>query len=183
MEETELATDQGNAGYVYAAFSSGIFSLRKSFQLLYLTGISLLLIQYDFSNYLKNVVRQGGHANANGCFAGALMGCLLGFRGLPTEQMVQLRNIGWLLSKAEGFCRVAGACRMPYVYPIRVNEDGPNGGKTLRSLKELAAWKRGISRDIREQERKFILRNPFNRARCGKTAYEKSVWVKRWQKL
>jgi ADP-ribosylglycohydrolase len=151
LDEIELANEQGGTGFVYTAFASGIFCLRESLRWRTASATAMMKQSY-FLQSLENLVRRGGYANANGCFAGALMGCFLGAEGVPTKETYQLQDVHWLVKKACSFCRISGFNQVPYSDPTDAHDDGPYGGKRLKSPEEIDPWKNAIFSSIKRDE-------------------------------
>ncbi|KAM5381682.1 hypothetical protein ACJZ2D_002902 [Fusarium nematophilum] len=99
--------DSYKIGYVYKTFGSGILLLRLAMRQLKSSGRirSQLAI---FEKLITDLTMEGGDADTNACFAGALLGGLLGFKALPPHWRDGLRHGTWLMDKAEGLCDVLG---------------------------------------------------------------------------
>ncbi|OAD76366.1 hypothetical protein PHYBLDRAFT_186254 [Phycomyces blakesleeanus NRRL 1555(-)] len=59
-----------------------------------------------FKRLLMDIVMQGGHADANGSVAGALLGLRIGYGCLPSEWVVGLKRWEWLEDRVEEFCEM-----------------------------------------------------------------------------
>ncbi|KAJ0135776.1 Thiol protease [Fusarium oxysporum f. sp. albedinis] len=76
---------------------------------------------------------EGGDADTNACFAGALIGALLGYKVLPPHWRDGFRYGTWLMEKTEGsqyrggwWTRVLGGCANGEVYE-NAGLDGSGG--------------------------------------------------------
>jgi len=62
----------------------------------------------NFKKTLMKIVLQAGDADTNGAVAGAVLGCKLGYSGLPSDWLNGLPHKDWLAEKAEALCGVLG---------------------------------------------------------------------------
>jgi ADP-ribosylglycohydrolase len=85
--------DRKTMGYTYKTIGSGIFCLR--------TGS-------DFQKAINELVMEGGDADTNGAVAGALLGCKLGYKKLPSEWLDGLKEKKWLDFKVHRFLCLLG---------------------------------------------------------------------------
>ncbi|KAL3852157.1 hypothetical protein ACJMK2_015835 [Sinanodonta woodiana] len=79
-------TEAGNIGHVYKALGAGLVALRS---------------QCSFRGVLMKLVMAAGDSNSNGCVAGALLGCKVGFSRLPQDWVSGLKRkqTAWLNTK------------------------------------------------------------------------------------
>lgn len=106
--------DAVRMGYVYKTLGAGVLLLRQAFRRLQ-GGSERGRLQPSivdqltlFESLMTPLVLAGGDADTNACFAGALLGALLGYRSLPPHWRDGLRHGAWLLSKAEALAAVLG---------------------------------------------------------------------------
>ncbi|TXT06187.1 hypothetical protein VHUM_03660 [Vanrija humicola] len=96
----ELELDQGGIGYVLKALGAGLVLLRQALQLSRSSSTPLKTRATLFEPLITSLVLEGGDADTNACFAGALLGAYVGYSSLPTWRDGLLRG-DWLLRKAE----------------------------------------------------------------------------------
>jgi ADP-ribosylglycohydrolase len=132
-------------GYVYKTFGSGILLLRLALRQLKSSGqiSSQLAI---FEKLITDLTMEGGDADTNACFAGALLGALLGYKALPPHWRDGLRHGTWLMEKSEGLCDVLGVTKGSYPgsRDKDTSEDGGRGFLTDAQMEEkcmrMQAW-------------------------------------------
>ncbi|KAF5677012.1 hypothetical protein FHETE_1914 [Fusarium heterosporum] len=132
-------------GYVYKTFGSGILLLRLALRQLKASGklSSQLAI---FEKLITDLTMEGGDADTNACFAGSLLGALLGYKVLPPHWRDGLRHGTWLMEKSEGLCDVLGVTKGSYVgsQDKDTAEDGGRGFLTDAQMEEkcmrMQAW-------------------------------------------
>ncbi|KAF4459372.1 regulatory for the arginine catabolic pathway [Fusarium albosuccineum] len=137
--------DSYKIGYVYKTFGSGILLLRLAMRQLESAGQlrSQLAI---FEKLITDLIMEGGDADTNACFAGALLGGLLGFKALPPHWRDGLRHGTWLMEKSEGLCDVLGITKGSYIGSRDKDtaEDGGRGFLTDAQMEErcmlMQAW-------------------------------------------
>merc|ERR1712217_131352 len=79
---TDLALDEQRAiGYTFKCLGAGIWALRS---------------ESGFRETVNQIVRRGGDADTNGAVAGALLGCRLGYSGLPADWIAGMPYSSWL---------------------------------------------------------------------------------------
>ncbi|KAF4435741.1 hypothetical protein F53441_13445 [Fusarium austroafricanum] len=100
-------------GYVYKTFGSGILLLRLALRQLKSSG-QLCAQLAIFEKLITDLTMEGGDADTNACFAGALLGSLLGYKVLPPHWRDGLRHGTWLMEKSEGLCDVLGVTKGSY---------------------------------------------------------------------
>ena len=61
-----------------------------------------------FASVLRRVVAEGGDADTNGAVAGALLGCRVGFSGLPAAWVAELAHASWLEAHVQKLLLMAG---------------------------------------------------------------------------
>ncbi|KAH7235204.1 hypothetical protein NW759_006843 [Fusarium solani] len=132
-------------GYVYKTFGSGILLLRLAMR--QLESNSQLRSQLAiFEKLITDLIMEGGDADTNACFAGALLGALLGFKALPPHWRDGLRHGDWLMEKSEGLCEVLGVTKGTYSgsQDKDTAEDGGRGFLTDAQMEEkcmmMQAW-------------------------------------------
>ncbi|KAF7563624.1 hypothetical protein G7046_g543 [Stylonectria norvegica] len=115
-------------GYVYKTFGSGILLLRLAMRRLR-TSSNLMQAQLDlFEPLITNLIMEGGDADTNACFAGALLGALLGYKALPPHWRDGLSDGNWLMDKSEGLCDVLGVTEGKYT-GSEDKDTAPDGGR------------------------------------------------------
>ncbi|KAF4996156.1 hypothetical protein FGRMN_4648 [Fusarium graminum] len=132
-------------GYVYKTFGSGIVLLRFALRQLEISRqlSSQLAI---FQKLITDLTMEGGDADTNACFAGSLLGALLGYKALPPHWRDGLRHGTWLMEKSEGLCDVLGVTKGSYVGSRDKDtaEDGGRGFLTDAQMEEkcmrMQAW-------------------------------------------
>ncbi|RGP61468.1 hypothetical protein FSPOR_9996 [Fusarium sporotrichioides] len=132
-------------GYVYKTFGSGILLLRLALRQLKSSGqlCSQLAI---FEKLVTDLIMEGGDADTNACFAGALLGALLGYKTLPPHWRDGLRHGVWLMEKSEGLCDTLGVTKGSYLGSKDKDtaEDGGRGFLTDAQMEEkcmrMQAW-------------------------------------------
>jgi hypothetical protein len=72
---------------------------------------------------------EGGDADTNACFAGALLGALLGYKALPGHWKHGLTHGKWLMGKAEGLSALLGARDGAYKGSAD-RENSPDAGRS-----------------------------------------------------
>ncbi|KAI3571607.1 ADP-ribosylglycohydrolase-domain-containing protein [Fusarium oxysporum f. sp. albedinis] len=119
-------------GYVYNTFGS-----RSSGQL-----CSQLTI---FEKLITDLTMEGGDADTNACFAGALIGALLGYKVLPPHWRDGFRYGTWLMEKTEGSRYILGVTKGSYSGSRDKNtaEDGGRGflaDAQMEKCMRMQAW-------------------------------------------
>lgn len=87
--------EQYNMSYSLKAMSAGLIALQS---------------QQSFRSFMMNLFMEGGDSNSNGCVAGALLGCKVGYSHLPPEWIQGLRKkqLSWLNVKINHFLDMMG---------------------------------------------------------------------------
>ncbi|KPM34504.1 hypothetical protein AK830_g12059 [Neonectria ditissima] len=136
--------DSYKIGYVYKTFGSGILLLRLAMRQLESNKLQSQLT--TFEPLITDLIMEGGDADTNACFAGALLGSFLGFKALPPHWRDGLRYGTWLMEKAEGLCTVVGVTEGPYT-GSGDKDTAPDGGRGYltddqmeRKCMEMQAW-------------------------------------------
>ncbi|UKZ48114.1 hypothetical protein TrVGV298_002350 [Trichoderma virens] len=135
----DLELDDGpKIGYVYKTFGSGILLLRQAMRQIASTNSIIRTPASIFEPLITDLIMQGGDADTNACFAGALLGAYLGFKALPLHWRDGLRHGEWLLSKSEALCMVLGIGRGSYsgVEDKDTHLDGGRGMLTKEQMEE-----------------------------------------------
>ncbi|KAF4976987.1 hypothetical protein FZEAL_6425 [Fusarium zealandicum] len=142
----DLKLDETNKiGFVYKTFGSGILLLRLAMHQLHSSGQIRTQLAI-FEKLITDLIMEGGDADTNACFAGALLGALVGFRALPPHWRDGLRNGPWLMEKSEGLCDVLNITRGSYSGSRDKDtaEDGGRGFLTDAQMEEkcmrMQAW-------------------------------------------
>lgn len=105
-------------GYVYKTFGSGILLLRLAMREMARDGADVGTPLEIFERLITDLIMEGGDADTNACFAGALLGAFLGYKALPPHWRDGLRHGKWLIGKAEALSKV-----------LRVKEGGYSGAE------------------------------------------------------
>lgn len=66
-----------NMSYTFKAMAAGLIGLRS---------------QMSFKSFIMKLILEGGDSNSNGCVAGALLGCKVGYSHLPQDWVQGLRK-------------------------------------------------------------------------------------------
>lgn len=133
-------------GYVYKTFGSGILLLRLAMRQLNASKTPLQIQLTVFEPLITGLIMEGGDADTNACFAGALLGALLGYKALPPHWRDGLRHGPWLMEKAEGMCDILGVTEGGYKGSEDKDtaEDGGRGFLTDAQMEEkcmlMQAW-------------------------------------------
>ncbi|KAH7131492.1 ADP-ribosylglycohydrolase-domain-containing protein [Dactylonectria estremocensis] len=138
----ELKLDESyKIGYVYKTFGSGICLLRRAMSDLKGTN-DVRSHLTTFEPLITELIMHGGDADTNACFAGALLGALLGFKALPPHWRDGLRYGVWLSDKAEALCAVVNGGEYE-----GSPDTAPDGGRGFlsddqmeRKCMEMQAW-------------------------------------------
>ncbi|XP_052779943.1 uncharacterized protein LOC128217103 [Mya arenaria] len=87
--------EQFNMSYSLKAMSAGLIALKS---------------QQSFKSFMMSLFMEGGDSNSNGCVAGALLGCRLGYSRLPPDWLKGLRKpeTDWLNVKINHFLDMIG---------------------------------------------------------------------------
>ena len=133
----QLQLDDGQKmGYVYKCLGSGILILRLAMRRLAESNRPMAVQMVLFEELITDLTYEGGDADTNAVFAGALLGALLGYRAIPTHRRDGLRHGEWLMDKSEALCRVIGVS--PGTYDGKEDKDTlPDGGRGLLSEHEM----------------------------------------------
>ncbi|OBT60765.1 hypothetical protein VE03_09759 [Pseudogymnoascus sp. 23342-1-I1] len=94
----ELELDDKTMGYVFKCLGSAVLTLRFAIR----EGLGLHARSTGlFETLITNLVMEGGDADTNACVAGALVGSWVGYSRLPPHWSKGMRNVDWLVVKAE----------------------------------------------------------------------------------
>eukprot|EP01118_Nematostelium_gracile_P009459 TRINITY_DN3195_c0_g1_i1.p1 TRINITY_DN3195_c0_g1~~TRINITY_DN3195_c0_g1_i1.p1 ORF type:complete len:389 (+),score=112.46 TRINITY_DN3195_c0_g1_i1:59-1225(+) len=89
-----LKLDEGDKiGYTYKCFGSAFYCLR--------TGD-------DFKKSITELTVEAGDADTNAAVAGALLGCKLGYKNLPSDWLEGLKEKKWLDQKVDSLLNLLG---------------------------------------------------------------------------
>lgn len=141
-----LLDESYKIGYVYKTFGSGIVLLRQAMRQISSSKTPLQSHLTVFEPLITALTMEGGDADTNACFAGALLGALIGYRALPSHWRDGLRHGSWLMEKAEGLCDVLGVTQGSYSGSADKDtaEDGGRGFLTDAQMEEkcmlMQAW-------------------------------------------
>ncbi|KKP00712.1 hypothetical protein THAR02_07170 [Trichoderma harzianum] len=127
LTELEL-DDMYKIGYTYKTFGSGIHLLRLAMRALAAPESRLSAQQTIFEPLITNLIMQGGDADTNACFAGALLGAYLGYKVLPPHWRDGLVHGEWLMKKAEGLSVLLGVGQGSYS-GVEDKDTAPDGGR------------------------------------------------------
>ncbi|RKO87627.1 ADP-ribosylation/Crystallin J1 [Blyttiomyces helicus] len=102
LQELALAESR-KIGYTHKAIGSALWALR---------AVMLRVEHGERSRdavkaVLMEIILEGGDADTNAAIAGALIGCYVGFSGLPEEWRDGLKDGEWLRAKADVLCAMA----------------------------------------------------------------------------
>ncbi|PTB67735.1 ADP-ribosylglycohydrolase-like protein [Trichoderma citrinoviride] len=120
--------DMYKIGYTYKTFGSGIFLLRLAMREVASAESRLSTQQSVFERLITDLTMQGGDADTNACFAGALLGSYLGYKTLPSHWRDGLKHGEWLMKKAEGLSILLGIGQGAYS-GSRDKDTAPDGGR------------------------------------------------------
>lgn len=115
-------------GYVYKTFGSGVLLLRQAMRQLQASRTPLQTELTIFEPLITDLIMEGGDADTNACFAGSLVGALIGYKALPAHWRDGLRHGSWLLGKAEGLSVTLGVTEGTYL-GCEDNDTAPDGGR------------------------------------------------------
>jgi ADP-ribosylglycohydrolase len=89
----DLKLDDSKAiGYTFKALGCGFYGLRKG---------------TDFRQTIIELIMEGGDADSNGAVCGAMLGCKVGYSGLP-QDLLQFVHRQWLDNKVDKFLEAIG---------------------------------------------------------------------------
>lgn len=106
LEDLKL-DEEGKIGYVYKTLGAGVVLLRMAFRER-MKADGPRQKQERFERLITKLVMEGGDADTNACFAGALLGALMGREALPDHWKNGLTHGNWLNGKAKMLLRVLG---------------------------------------------------------------------------
>lgn len=127
LEELQL-DDKRQSGEVWRCLAAGIFSLRTAMvRLEDASGQNCEELRKTlFEELITDLIFQGGDAQANATFAGALLGAYLGYDAIPEQWREGLRYKNFLMRKSKMLCLMARAVEGRYnnepdskLYPAR----------------------------------------------------------------
>ncbi|KAJ3039501.1 hypothetical protein HDV00_012181 [Rhizophlyctis rosea] len=90
-----------------------------------------------FKSLITTLTMQGGDADTNGAVAGALMGCLVGYSGLPKEWLQGLIHHDWLMKKVDAALELMGVLEGGGYNPQADDDTLLDGGRGFLSEKEM----------------------------------------------
>ncbi|KAK5659140.1 hypothetical protein OQA88_1230 [Cercophora sp. LCS_1] len=135
----ELKLDEAAAiGYVYKALGAGLVVLRLAMRRVGEDG-GLWARSRIFEELITELVMQGGDADTNACFAGALLGGYLGYGMLPDHWKHGLEHEEWLMEKVEGLCQVLGLSEGRYD-GAKDKDTLPDGGNPISQAEMEGRW-------------------------------------------
>lgn len=101
--------ESGKIGYTYKTLGSGLVCLRLAIRRMQAPNVARVVKRDEvFEELITDLTMRAGDADTNACFAGAVLGAYLGYSVLPGHWKRGLKHGDWLLSKAEGVCKVLG---------------------------------------------------------------------------
>ncbi|KAI9158900.1 adp-ribosylglycohydrolase [Paramyrothecium foliicola] len=136
-------------GYVYKCLGSGIHLLRLAMRRIARGPTPLQLQVTAFEPLITGLIMQGGDADTNACFAGALLGAYLGYTALPSHWRDGLKYGEWLMVKAEALSTVIGVREGRYS-GADDKDTAPDGGRGVFTEKELEEKWAGLKRRFDE---------------------------------
>ncbi|KAK3386303.1 ADP-ribosylglycohydrolase-domain-containing protein [Sordaria brevicollis] len=151
--ETTLADlkldEEGKIGYVYKTLGAGVVLLRKAFgERMKSDGPRQK--QERFERLITQLVMEGGDADTNACFAGALLGATMGQEALPDHWRNGLNHGKWLSGKATALCRVLGLEDGKYNGKEDLDTH-PDGGRGILSREEMDKRWRDFDKRTRQK--------------------------------
>ena len=91
-----LSLSEGKSiGYTFKALGAGTYALRQA-------------TTESFETIITQIALEAGDADTNACVAGAMIGAMVGFRGLPAHWIAQLRHTTWLNTKIKSLLDLYG---------------------------------------------------------------------------
>ncbi|PHH90084.1 hypothetical protein CDD83_4566 [Cordyceps sp. RAO-2017] len=154
-ELSDLQLDDAmKMGYVYKTLGSGVHLLRLALRKVASSGNSLSSQIDLFEPLVVDLIMQGGDADTNACFAGALLGAYLGFRALPPHWRDGLRHGSWLLAKAEALSKVLGVAHGQYD-ASQDADTAPDGGRGFLSEREVEEKVMLLQARMAQDEQRF----------------------------
>ena len=106
LEDLKL-DEEGKIGYVYKTLGVGVVLLRMAFRER-MKADGPREKQERFERLITALIMEGGDADTNACFAGALLGAFMGREALPDHWKSGLNHGEWLNGKAQMLLRVLG---------------------------------------------------------------------------
>lgn len=134
LEDLKL-DEEGKIGYVYKTLGAGVVLLRMAMRER-MKADGPRVKQKRFERLITGLVMEGGDADTNACFAGALLGALLGRTALPDHWKNGLNHGSWLNGKARALCRVLGLEDGSY-NGMEDLDTYPDGGRGVLSREEM----------------------------------------------
>ncbi|KAG8678514.1 hypothetical protein FRC09_019772 [Ceratobasidium sp. 395] len=116
LEDLRLDSKGGN-GFTYASLGAGTWALRQALSASPDERNSL------FERCITDVTMQGGDADTNATVAGSLLGAYLSNNLIPSEWIMHLKSVDWLIQKARNAAFLVnpdGGCPM---YDWRTDQD------------------------------------------------------------
>lgn len=142
----ELELDKADGGDVWKCLGAGVFCLRTAMvRLERLSGIprndSRKVL---FAELINSVVQEGGAAQVNAAFAGALLGAYLGYDAIPENSRAGLIQRNFLMRKSKLLCASVGVIEDEYqserdsrLYPGRNASERAAMQGTIRNRRRL----------------------------------------------
>ncbi|KAF2663279.1 hypothetical protein BT63DRAFT_430466 [Microthyrium microscopicum] len=94
---------------------------------------------------------EGGDADTNCCFAGALLGAFYGFKDLPPNWKDGLLHRVWLVNKAVGLCQLVGLAPYTTFDPKDHLDAAVDGGRGSLSKEQLDARNKKFRAEVKEK--------------------------------
>lgn len=141
FEELQLDEPE-KIGYAYKCLGAVILALRLAIRQAPFdapVAAEKLPNSVIFENIMTSLMLEAGDADTNGCAAGALLGCWLGYNSLPAHWRDGMKHIEWMVNKCDGLACILGVNQNSTAY--RGSEDPDtrqDGGKGLMDDNQLA---------------------------------------------
>lgn len=153
----DLQLDNGeDRGDVWKCLCAGVFCLRTAMKRLErLSGPQREdTRKVLFAELIDTLIKEGGAAQANAAFAGALLGAYLGYDAIPEALRKGLSHKNFLMRKCKLLCTFVGVIKGPAhkerdsrLYPARSESDRRAMQRTIqnkrRSRKQMLQKRRG----------------------------------------
>jgi hypothetical protein len=138
FEELQL-DDSMKIGYVYKCLGAAILALRLGMRRSpHGHPAAGELRSAIFEDIITELMYEAGDADTNGCAAGALLGCWVGYEALPAKWRDGMAHIQWLVRKCDGFSHILGIAQDTTGYKGSEDPDTRlDGGKGLLDDRQL----------------------------------------------
>ncbi|POS76784.1 hypothetical protein DHEL01_v204817 [Diaporthe helianthi] len=122
-----------------------------------------------FAEMINSVALEGGAAQANAAFAGALLGAYLGYDAIPGQMRRGLSHRGFLMRKSKLLCEFLGVIQGD---TTRVEQDSGMGA--VRNERQRTAMNRTIQRN--KNVRLAMLRKRWGQRRENRAATRSTIY-------